>query len=159
LFFETSEPPNDEVPISDVLARLPEGTYTFTGDMVDGDMSEITATFTHAIPAGPELLTPADESTNVDANNTVISWEPVTQDINGSAVTIVGYQVIVEANEDPLYPQGFAQALFSIYLPSTVANVTVPPEFMQSSKAYDYEVLAIEKSGNQTLSSAAFETK
>ena len=109
LFFETSEPPNDEVPISDVLARLPEGTYTFTGDMVDGDESEITATFTHTIPAGPQLLTPTDGSTNVDASNTVITWEPVTQDINGSAVTIVGYQVIVEKDEEPQYPQGFAR--------------------------------------------------
>jgi hypothetical protein len=159
LFFETSEPPNDEVPISEVLARLPEGTYTFTGDMVDGDVSEITAMFTHTIPAGPKLLTPVDKSTGVDANNTIISFEPVTQDINGSAVTIVGYQVIVEADEDPLYPQGFAKALFSIYLPSTATYVTVPPEFMENGKAYDYEVLAIEASGNQTLSSAAFETK
>lgn len=159
LFFETSEPPNDEVPISEVLARLPEGTYTFTGDMVDGDSSEITATFSHTIPAGPQLLTPADGSTDVDATDTVISWQPVTQDINGSAVTIVGYQVIVEKDEEPQFPQGFAQSLFSIYLPATATSIAVPPEFMESGVAYAYEVLAIEISGNQTLSSAEFETQ
>ncbi|MGD9009356.1 MAG: hypothetical protein PVG41_15635, partial [Desulfobacteraceae bacterium] len=153
LFFETSEPPNNEVPISDVLARLPEGTYTFTGDMVDGNESEITATFTHTIPAGPQLLTPADGSTDVDAGNTVISWQPVTQDINGSAVTIVGYQVIVEKDEEPQYPQGFAQSLFSIHLPATATSIAVPSEFMESGETYAYEVLAIESSGNQTLSS------
>jgi hypothetical protein len=159
LFFETSEPPNNEVPIGDVLARLPEGTYTFTGDMVDGNESEITATFTHTIPAGPQLLTPADGSTDVDAGNTVISWQPVTQDINGSAVTIVGYQVIVEKDEEPQYPQGFAQSLFSIHLPATATSIAVPPEFMESGETYAYEVLAIESSGNQTLSSAEFETQ
>lgn len=159
LFFETSEPPNDEVPVSDVLARLPEGTYTFIGDMVDGDESEMTATFSHTIPAGPQLLTPADGSMDVDANNTVISWQPVTQDINGSAVTIVGYQVIVEKDEEPQFPQGFAQSLFSIYLPATATSIAVPPEFMESGEAYAYEVLAIEASGNQTLSSAEFETQ
>lgn len=159
LFFETSEPPNDEVPISEVLARLPEGTYTFIGDMVDGDDSEITATFTHTIPAGPQLLTPSDGSTDVDANNTVISWQPVTQDINGSAVTIVGYQVIVEKDKKPQYPQGFAQSLFSIYLPATATSIAVPSEFMESGETYAYEVLAIEASGNQTLSAAEFETQ
>lgn len=159
LFFETCEPPNADVPISEVLARLPEGTYTFTGDMVDGDVSEMTATFTHTIPAGPQLLTPADGSTDVDAANTVISWQPVTQDINGSAVTIVGYQVIVEKDEEPQYPQGFAQSLFSIYLPATATSIAVPPEFMESGEAYAYEILAIEISGNQTLTSAEFETR
>lgn len=159
LFFETSEPLNDEVPISEVLARLPEGTYTFTGDMVDGDESVLTATFTHTIPAGPELLTPADGSTDVDPDNAIISWEPVTQDINGSAVTIVGYQVIVEKDEEPRYPQGFAQSQFSIYLPATNTSIAVPAEFMESGEAYAYEVLAIEVSGNQTLSSAEFETQ
>lgn len=159
LFFETCEPPNADVPISEVLARLPEGTYTYTGDMVDGDVSEMTATFTHTIPAGPQLLTPADGSTDVDAANTVISWQPVTQDINGSSVTIVGYQVIVEKDEEPQYPQGFAKSHFSIYLPATATSIAVPPEFMESGEAYAYEVLAIEISGNQTLTSAEFETR
>jgi hypothetical protein len=159
LFFETSEPLNDEVPISEVLARLPEGTYTFTGDMVDGDESQITATFSHVIPAGPQLLTPSDGSTDVDPDNTVISWEAVTQDIDGSAVTTVGYQVIVEKDEAPRYPQGFAQSKFSIYLPATATSIAVPAEFMESGEAYAYEVLAIEVSGNQTLSSAEFETR
>jgi hypothetical protein len=159
LFFETSEPPNAEVPISEVLARLPEGTYTFSGDMVDGDESEITAIFSHAIPAGPQLLSPEDGSTEVDAGNTVISWQPVTRDINGSAVTIVGYQVIVKKDEEPQYPEGFAQSLFSIHLPATATSITVPSEFMESGEAYTYEVLAIETSGNQTLSLAAFETQ
>ena len=158
LFFETSEPENAEVPIDDVLARLAAGTYTFTGDMVDGESSAITAIFSHTIPAGPVLLTPADGSTDVDPNNVVISWEAVSSDINGSDITIVGYQVIVETDEEPQFPQGFARPLFSIHLPATVNSIAVPDEFIETGTLYKYEVLAIEQSGNQTLSSAEFTT-
>jgi hypothetical protein len=158
LFFETSEPKNAEVPIEDVLTRLPEGTYTFTGTMVDGKKSTMTATFSHKIPAGPVLQTPIDGSTDVDGNNVVVAWDPVTKDINGSDIQIVGYQVIVEKDEEPQYPQGFAKALFSIYLPATATNVAIPVEFMDTGAPYKYEVLAIEESGNQTLSSGEFTT-
>lgn len=159
LFFETSEPSNAEVPIEDVLARLPEGTYTFTGDMVDGGLSAMTATFSHKIPAGPMLLSPIDGSTDMDANHVLVAWDTVTEDIDGSDIHIVGYQVIVEKDEEPQFPQGFAKALFSIYLPATATSVAVPKEFMESGAAYKYEVLAIEETGNQTLSSAEFSTK
>jgi hypothetical protein len=158
LFFETSEPENAEVPIDDVLERLPEGTYTFRGDMVDGAESILTATLTHDIPAGPRLARPADGAEDVDPSDTVVAWEPVTTDIDGDPITIVGYQVIVEENADPLFPQSFAQAQFSIYLPATATSVTVPAEFMRGGTEYEYEVLAIEESGNQTVSSAEFTT-
>jgi hypothetical protein len=158
LFFETSEPENAETPISQVLTRLPEGTYNFKGDMVGGGTSTVSATFTHKIPSGPVLTNPADGATNVDPNAVVVSWDAVTQDINGQAVNIVGYQVIVELNVAPAFPQGFAQPAFSVYLPSTVTSVTVPKEFMASNSPYEYEVLAIEESGNQTLSAAIFST-
>ncbi len=159
LFFETSEPANEDVPIDEVLARLPEGTYTFRGVMVDGGESTMTATFTHDIPAGPELTSPADGAADVDPANTVVSWEPVTTDIDGGPLNIVGYQLIVEVNAPPLFPQGFARPVLSVYLPATATTVTVPAEFMQGGTDYEYEVLAIEESGNQTLSSAAFATR
>jgi len=158
LFFETSEPENAEVPIADVLARLPAGIYTFTGNMVEGGPSMVTATLSHTIPAGPVLTSPADDADDVDPANTVVSWNPVTLDIDGQPVNIVGYQVIVEEDKAPTFPQGFAQPAFSIYLPANATSVTVPAEFMASGTEYEYEVLAIEESGNQTLSAAGFET-
>jgi hypothetical protein len=158
-FFETSEPPNVEVPISDVLARLPEGTYTFTGKMVGGAESSMTATFTHTIPAGPVLLSPPDGAEDVDPKDTVVSWERVHETYDGFPdIHVVGYQVIVEKAELPAFPQGFAQPVFSIYLPASATTVKIPPEFMQANAPYLYEVLAIEESGNQTLASAAFMT-
>lgn len=159
LFFETSEPENDEVPIETVLARLDEGQYSFSGEIVDADDNALTATLTHAIPEGPELTGPEDGETGVDPSNVVISWEPVTTDLNDQAINIVGYQVIVELDEEPQYPAGFAHPVFSVYLPATTTSVTVPAAFMESDESYSYEVLAIEESGNQTLSSAEFETE
>jgi len=159
-FFETSEPENALVPIPEVLARLPAGTYAFRGIMVGGNVSTKTATLTHDIPAGPQLVTPVDGSADVDPAATVVAWLPVVADLDGDPVTIVGYQVIVEEDlAKPLFPDTFAQPVFSVYLPATATRVTVPVEFMRGRTDYKYEVLAIEQSGNQTLSSGAFATQ
>ncbi len=159
LFFETSEPLNEEVPIFEVLARLPEGTYTFTGLLVEsGAESTFETVLTHAIPVGPTLTSPVDGDETVDPQDTVVSWDPVTTDLDGDAITIVGSQVIVEVDQDPEFPDGFAQPVFSVYLPASATSVVVPAEFMRPDTDYAYEVLAIEESGNQTLSSAEFAT-
>jgi hypothetical protein len=159
-FFETSEPENADVPIADLLRRLPEGTYTFTGRMVGGTESTMNATFTHTIPAGPVFLEPADGAEDVDPNATVVSWDPVTETVDGSTdIHVVGYQVIVEKVEEPQpHPQGFAQTNFSVYLPASATTVTIPPEFMEADAFYSCEILAIEESGNQTLSNIKFAT-
>ena len=68
------------------------------------------------------------------------------------------YQVIVEEDVEPEFPDSFAKPVFSVYLPADATSVTIPEEFMQEDTDYEYEVLAIEESGNQTLSSAAFAT-
>ncbi|MGH8693026.1 MAG: hypothetical protein ACREVM_02170, partial [Burkholderiales bacterium] len=160
LFFETSEPKNAEVPIASVLARLPEGAYTFRGVMVEGGAATtMTASLTHAIPAGPQLTSPADGAQNVNPANTVVRWQPVTTTTSGQPIAIVIYQVIVEESAAPLFPQAFSKRVFSVYLPGTATSVTVPAEFMRSGTDYEFEVLAIEASGNQTLSSAEFKTQ
>jgi hypothetical protein len=161
LFFKTSEILNAEVPIEDVLANLPEGNYAFafrSGYWDYGYDSPYSVKFTHTIPAGPVLLTPADGSTE-DASNLVVSWESVNEDINGAAVNIVGYQVKLAKYGESQFPQSFARSLFSVYLPATVTSVTVPKEFMEGGAIYKYQVLAIEESGNQTISSAMFGTQ
>jgi hypothetical protein len=47
----------------------------------------------------------------------------------------------------------------SLYLPPTVTSLTVPNEFLEPATHYLWEVLAIEESGNQTLSSSEFTTQ
>ena len=64
LFFETVEPENAEVPIDDMLEKLPEGGYLIMGPTIENGESEGDAIgapeLDHSIPEGPELLTPAE---------------------------------------------------------------------------------------------------
>lgn len=157
LFFETVEPANAEVPIADILAVLPEGEYSIQGPTPDGKQTVGTALLTHDIPAGPVLVAPAEGAT-VPAANLVMSWNPVTQTITGEAVTIVAYQLIVEVDEEP-HPHALAKRVLSVHVRPSVTSVTVPNEFLEAGTDYQWEVLAIEESGNQTLSSSEFSTE
>lgn len=75
----------------------------------------------------------------------VADWNAVPEP---SGIDIVGYQAIVE-REDP-------RRVFSVDLPVSVTSVTIPQEFMESGTKYKLEVLAIEASGNQTLTEIEF---
>jgi len=157
LFFETVEPENANVPMEELLAALPVGPYTIEGPTVDGNRTAGTAILTHDIPAGPVLVSPAEGAT-VAATDLVVRWNPVTQTITGEDVTIIRYQVIVEKDEEP-HPNSIGKIGMSIYVPATVTSLTVPNEFLEPGTRYQWEVLAIEESGNQTLSSSEFTTE
>ncbi len=138
------------------LARFPAGDYEVEGVTLDGSELEGIATLTHVLPALPEIVAPiadGDDPPIVDlSDDTVIEWELVTTRFIGSGpVEIVGYQVIVEQVE-PFQ-------MLTINLPASATSVTVPPEFLMPDKLYDFEVLAIEASGNQTISTGEFMTE
>lgn len=97
--------------------------------------------------AGIQMFVDGDEE--VDPDNTVVQWQPVA-DPPGSR--IVGYEVIV-IQEEP------SQREMALTVGPDTTRVRVPRQFMESGAAYKYEVLAIEKSGNQTISEAEFETE
>lgn len=149
LFFESSEPPLAQVPLSVFLNRFPEGVYDFEGVTIGGRPIEGQTMFTHAIPDPPLLLSPAEGSSQ-SVDSTVVSWNPV-RDPFGSQ--IVAYQVIVVDFESPLPKRSF-----SVHVPDSVSSVTVPREFLIPGRHYEFEVLAIETNGNQTISSSAFDT-
>jgi hypothetical protein len=158
LFFETQEPANDEVPIKDLLAMMPAGKYSFRGTSVAGQPMAATANLTHTIPAGPVIVTPADGAT-VDPSNFAVDWKPVTTTINGGPVDIVAYELIVERDTPVKFPDAFAKIVMSVHVPPSVTKVTVPREFLQAGTPYKFEVLAIEKSGNQTITAGTFRTR
>jgi len=162
LFFETVEPENVDVPIDEMLAKLPEGNYTIAGpSMENGDSSgrtEGTALFTHTIPAGPQLLSPAAGAT-IPTIGQVASWGPVDKTITGDDVNIIAYQLIIEKDTPP-HPHVIGKiGSLSIYVPASVTSIAIPDGFLEPGTAYLWEVLAIEESGNQTLSSSAFATQ
>jgi hypothetical protein len=157
LFFETVEPANADVPLEEVLANLPEGEYTISGPTPEGGRTSGVALLTHNIPAGPVLLTPAADAT-VPVGALTMSWSPVTQTIKGEPVNIVRYQLIVEKDELP-HPHAIGKIGLSMYVSASVTSVTLPPQMLEAGTMYKWEVLAIEESGNQTLSSSQFQTQ
>jgi len=161
LFFESVEPENADVPLAKMLAKLPEGNYTIAGPTQEngkstGRTSGI-AWLTHDIPAGPKLVSPAEGST-LPVRGVVASWKPVSRTITGEPVTIIAYQLIIERDVEP-HRHMIGKLGLSLYLPRTVTSIAVPDGFLQPRTAYKWEVLAIEQSGNQTLSSGSFRTR
>jgi len=77
LFFESQEPPNDEVPIDQIRERFSAGEYQFQAKSIDGVMMESTAILSHAIPEGFPITSP-EEGVAADHNNVVIAWEVLT---------------------------------------------------------------------------------
>ena len=161
LFFESVEPANADVPIEEVLKTLPEGNYTISGETMENGESagatSGTALLTHDIPAGPELLSPSGAAM-VPTTGVIASWGPVTKTITGEDVNIIAYQLIIEKDEPP-QPHMIGTIGLSMYLPASVTSIAIPDGFLEAGTKYNWEVLAIEESGNQTLSSAEFQTQ
>jgi hypothetical protein len=103
------------------------------------------------------LLSPAADAV-VPTTGVVASWSPVTKTITGDDVVIVAYQLIVE-KEAPPHPHMIGKLGLSMYLPASVTGIAIPDGFLEPGTAYAWEVLAIEESGNQTLSSSTFRTE
>jgi hypothetical protein len=161
LFFESVEPENADVPVDDMLAKLPEGNYTIAGPARENGKSPGrtvgTAWLTHDIPAGPRLVSPAEGAT-VPVRGVVARWKPVSKTITGEPARIVAYQLIIEKNVEP-HRHMIGKLGLSMYLPRSTTSIAVPNGFLQHRTAYMWEVLAIERSGNQTLSSGSFRTR
>jgi hypothetical protein len=147
LFFEGAEPNLDEFPLANLLALFPEGKYKFIGETVGGTRLVSTATLTHAVPAEPSA------SAEVDDGTFTIHWDAVTGPPEGfpdRRINIVSYQVLVD---------GGPGRVLDIKLPGTARSLTVPPELLTPRTTYAFEVLAIDVSGNQTITEGSFTTQ
>jgi hypothetical protein len=163
LFFESGEPELEEVSVPEFLARFPEGTYEFEGETIEGDEIEGEAEFTHVIPCGPEI------GAEIVNSNVVISWtDPTTvvePDLTGNGpeevcvnpedlgqeLEIVAYEVILESDA--------RQFTFELEAPfDTGTGLAIPLSLLEPETKYDFKVIVIEDSGNQTITEADFET-
>jgi hypothetical protein len=142
LFFEGAEPSLNDFPLNDLLALFPEGRYEFVGKTIDGEDITRGARLSHAVPSGPNV------SATVDGDKVVIRWDIVSGPPAGfpqREVVIEEIQVIVES--------------FQVTLPASETKVTLPRAFVRSLEPgeHEFEVLAIDQSGNQTITSDSFE--
>lgn len=156
LFTESNEPPFDEVPLADVLARFPEGRYVFSGRTIEGKRLRSVAFLTHNIPEGPVILAPL-EGEVLDIDDVEISFAPVTTSLEDPGapvrpITISGYEVVIDSETEP-------SRRLDLFLEPDVTHVEVPEEFLQPGTDYSFEVLAIEESGNQTITGSSFSVR
>jgi hypothetical protein len=159
LFFESVEPENAKLPIAQVLAMFPPGEYKFqaAASKLGGESGTLvgTARLTHKIPVGVTLVEPAEDAV-LPKGDVKVRWEPSGKALDGSPVKIISYQLIIEKDEEP-HPRMIGKRGLSMYLAPSVTQITIPAAFFEPETEYEWEVLAIEDSGNQTLQSSAFE--
>jgi hypothetical protein len=157
IFFESREPPIDEFSFEDLKARFPEGRYRVRALGFDGTRLVGHATFTHDVPAAPRVTAPADGAV-VDPDDLTVRWRDVTETVDGEPLTITGYEVIV-TKEEHVDPHGFSQPIYDVHVPPDRNSLSVPEEFFEPGTEYELEVLALETSGNQTISVSFFTTE
>jgi Fibronectin type III domain len=154
LFLESAEPTFKELPLDELLDRWPAGRYAFRGVGLEGQRYVGAARLTHDLPKGPKLLSPLEGAGPQDADSTVVRWRRVPPP-NGSP--IIGYQVLVVQPDTGL--KALPKVTLDVMMPPRANHLKVPRGFLQPGTEYEWEVLAIEKGGNQTLSSSTFKTK
>lgn len=160
-FFESREPPNKEYSIADLEADFPEGDYRISGVDFEGTRRVGSAVFTHDIPAPPEITSPKvvaeekGEQNELPVSGITVGWREVTETLDGKPVEITGYEVIVtdDEHEDP---DSLSQPEYDVHVPPDVTELDVPDGFLEPGRLYELEVLALEKSGNQTISLGYF---
>ena len=164
IFFESREPEHSETSVEEHLQNFPEGQYTVRGVTYDGIGYHGTATFTHNVPQQPQMIFPPEMVDEENIGDVVVAphdveivWEPVTETIFGDPVEIAGYEVIVR-RLTPANPHGFAHANYDVHVLPTATSLSIPDEFWEPNTPYEWEVLALEASGNQTLTSGFFMT-
>ncbi len=165
LFFESREPPNDEYSLDDLKSDFPEGTYTVGGTDFEGVARVGKARFSHAIPGQPVITDPTtapdEESAReaaVSTSDLVVKWEPVTTDLDGLGIELTGYQVIV-TKVDHDDPNGLSRPVYDVHVGPGVNELVVPEGFLEPATIYELEVLALEVSGNQTITVGFFTTE
>ncbi len=166
LFFESAEPPFDELDPEDFFRRFPAGVYEVEGVTLDGAELESEVLLTHVLPAPPDNLMlneePAAEDCDADplpsvSEPVVIRWDPVETShpdlgVFTEEIEIVKYQLVVEREEPELL-------VLSVDLPPDVTEFEIPAEFtaLDSGDGFKFEIQVREDSGNQTAVESCFE--
>lgn len=168
LFFESAEPPFDELPPERFFQRFPAGEYEISGITLEGDELESTDELRHVMPAPPAgiLISGIPAAENCDADPlpsvdggkpVIIRWDAVTEShpeigtpTSSPNIVIVGYQVVVEREEPPL------KVTFDL---SQETRVVLTKGLFASGDEVKLEVLVREASGNQTAVETCFEVE
>jgi hypothetical protein len=160
LFFESAEPPFDELDPEVFFRRFPEGVYEIEGRAQGGGTLESTVVLSHVLAARPENIllsgTPAAENCDADPlpvvqSPVLIRWDPVTESHptigKPGAIEIQRYQLFVEREDVKL----------SLDLPPSVTEFEVPAGVTDEPGVYKFEIIARAANGNNTAVESCFQ--
>jgi hypothetical protein len=163
VFFESAEPPFDELTPETFFKRFPEGVYDFSGLTLEGQELDSEVSLSHILAAPPENIRISEvssaENCDVDPLPSVstpvtISWDAVTQSHpeigKQGAMEVEHYQLVVEREEPTLL-------VFSVELPPDVTAFTIPDDFIALGDAFKFEIVVRATNGNQTAVESCFE--
>jgi len=145
------DPDPDAISLKDILSAWPAGNYDFEASS-GTTVFEGVRKLTHKIPAGPAITAPQDGAVVSHTQSLLIKWSKVTAPIIPSLgpVTIVGYHALVKditaPGSGPLPP-----AQYDIDVAKNETTVVVPAQFLEPNRIYEFEILATEVGGNQTI--------
>jgi len=146
------EPAEDAISLNELFARWPAGVYEFDGES-GGVEFEGKAKLSHKIPAGPEVTAPEDGEVVPHDAHLPIRWKKVTGPILPTLgpVEIVGYHVVVVDVTDPELLPGKTKTAFDSDVSKAETSFLVPKQYLEPNRIYEFEILATEKGGNQTI--------
>jgi hypothetical protein len=161
LFFESAEPPFDELRPAEFFRRFPEGRYEIEALAQGGGTLESTAVLSHVLAAPPENIlvsgVPATEDCEADVPlvglPVVIRWDPVTTshpDIGKAGrIRVSRYQLFVEREGVKL----------SLDLPPTVTEFEVPTGLTALGNEFKFEIIVRTATGNNTAVESCFRVR
>ncbi len=146
------EPAEDAISLTELLSNWPAGWYEFEGESGETEF-EGQARLTHRVPAGPGITAPEDGAVVAHDANLLIRWTKVTGPILPylGPVEIVGYHVVVVDITEPVLAPGQTKTAFNADLSKSETSMLVPKQYLEPNRIYEFEVLATEKYGNQTI--------
>ena len=165
LFFEGEEPSLDEVPFARFRSLFPEGNYLFVARTTDNQELRSTDPLTAELPCPVTVVSPGEEEA-ISLNEAVVSWQSAPGVFNSDTkkcdtredVEIDRYQfvVLLEDEDNDLRRE------FLVDLPPGVTRVPIPLEFIEEGTRFEgtgflLELLAIEDSGNKTITARGFQ--
>lgn len=159
LFFESAEPPFDELPPLQFFGRFPEGEYEIEGLTLDGESLESTVQLSHVMPAPPVVrISGRAAAENCDVTPlpvvpepAVLRWQEITRShpeigTPDADVEVEHYEVVVETEESTL----------SVTLPPEITEFKVPTSLTESGDQVKFEVIVREENGNQTAAESCY---
>ena len=165
VFQERAEPPilelesalgcehsDDAISLTELFATWPAGWYEFDGES-NGVEFEGKARLTHKVPAGPEIITPEDGAIVPHDAPLLVRWKKVTQPIipRLGPVEVVGYHVLAVVATPDILPPGKTNTSFDADVSRNETSFVIPKQYLEPGRVYEFEVLATEKNGNQTI--------